>query len=182
MSNFGKVVIAVLVTVIVVGGGGYYYMNGKAVKERNDLQARISDLDSKNNELMGINSATTSSAEATSAKCPAASISDPVVVYSPATFTTEEKSSIQTKVIDPYLYYMKNIENTDLVSVSIKKYAEADRTRTGYYFEVSYVTKTGGWGGWLLSQNGIIDYWKPDCMGECTLSDEFRTKFPNNIS
>lgn len=47
MKPIWIVVITVIVTAAVIGGGGYYYLNGKNVKEKNDLQAQIDDLNAK---------------------------------------------------------------------------------------------------------------------------------------
>lgn len=53
------IVIITVVIVAILGAGGYYYWNGKMVKEKNDLQTQIDDLNGK------IATATTDSSRAT---------------------------------------------------------------------------------------------------------------------
>lgn len=47
MKTFWIVLITVIITGGIIGGGGYYYLNSKSVKEKDDLQSQIDDLNAK---------------------------------------------------------------------------------------------------------------------------------------
>ncbi len=54
------ITLLILLTAVVFGGGAYVYVNNKATKEKNDLNAQITDLQSKVTSLQTTASATTS--------------------------------------------------------------------------------------------------------------------------
>jgi hypothetical protein len=105
----------------------------------------------------------------------------PVIVFKPDTFTQAEKDELKQKVIDPFVYYEQETRDNRLVTVVANKYSESEKISTGYYYAIEEFAKDGGWGGWLLGKDGKIDYWRPECMDKCSISDAFRAKFPNNI-
>jgi hypothetical protein len=47
MKTFWVVLITVIITGGIIGAGGYFYLNSKSVKEKNDLQSQIDDLNAK---------------------------------------------------------------------------------------------------------------------------------------
>lgn len=67
MKPFWIVIITVIVTGGIIGGGGYYYLNRKHVKEKNDLQSQIDDLNAKISAAQTALSTTSTSTTSTTA-------------------------------------------------------------------------------------------------------------------
>jgi len=100
MSNFWKVFITVLISLAVIGGAGYY-MNQKNVKENNDLQSKIDDLNGKVSDLSSAEDSTTGSAVTTGsvAVTGATATTGSVITVTPVsswkTYTTDQGFSIK---------------------------------------------------------------------------------------
>jgi hypothetical protein len=95
-------------------------------------------------------------------------------------FEGTEKSDIETKIIEPYIYYMNNVEGSELDAVVVDKYP-ADERPAGYWFSILGITYNGGTNGWLEGSGGVIDYWKPECMETCQLTQAYVDAYPNNL-
>lgn len=108
-----------------------------------------------------------------------------IVGYKPGgLFDTAEKTEIETKITEPYIYYMNNVEaqpNRNVVSIVVEEYA-ADERPLDYYYNLDVVVENGYSGGWLFGEGGTIDYWYPECMDECVLTQAFVDNYPNNLS
>lgn len=106
------------------------------------------------------------------------------VAYTPGgLFTDSEKNEIKTKIVDPYIYYENNVATDSsrgrLASVHVQKYGEDERE--DYWYGIDAIFENGGNSGWLSGENGTISYWKPECMGVCTLTQAYVDKYPNNL-
>jgi len=148
----------VLVTALAVGGTVWYVMDKGAqeIKAAND--SLLEQLPTKKTDSY-----------------------TPVVAFEPAgLFTESEMNEIKTKITTPLLAY-ENESELNVVSVLIHKYEENQRP-AGYMYSAIEIFKNNGTGGWLFGETGkAIDYWKPQCMNECPISDKFRATYPNNI-
>lgn len=104
----------------------------------------------------------------------------PAVFNPSGAFSPVEKSEIQKKIIEPYRtyhYYMPSELGSVPVSMMIEKIGPEKVSVHGYAYSATVVWTTGT-EGWLFGKNGIVDYWRPECMGECPYSDEFKEKYP----
>lgn len=115
-----------------------------------------------------------------SAKADSASIKLPIVQFVPATFTEEEKKELMEKVINPYVDYQKEMWKVNPISIQVKKHTKTEidnQIYARYMYGIDVITETG-YHGWLEREEGkAIDYWIPDCMGECPFSESYKAKY-----
>ena len=99
-----------------------------------------------------------------------------VVFLAEGSFSAEEKSQIMSRVVEPFiLYYHDRVEHPALLTIAIEKYDGL----AGYPYAAQAIFETGINTGWLVSASGgLVDWWIPDCMGLCPLSDVFRAAYP----
>lgn len=100
----------------------------------------------------------------------------PVVVYAPnGLFTPEEEKEIENKMINPFNDF--NLENdTQYLTIHIEKFDPLPAH--GYKYNVTAISKTGVNTGFLYGQSDPLEWWLPECMNGCNLSDEFVAKYP----
>ncbi len=108
---------------------------------------------------------------------PAAAAPTPVVVYIAAgSFSDEEKSNLQARVIDPYIDYHAGLpDHPPLVSLSLEK----SDSLPDFPYSANAIFEEGITAGFLIHATaGVLDWWVPECLGPCPVSDEFRAKYP----
>ena len=125
------------------------------------------------------------SAEATAAStdtsAPPDSGSEPVIVFQPGgLFSEEQRNIILTRVVNPFILYHQGLEgHPPLVSISI----EPASSLADYPYSANAIFDTGITAGWLIHATaGVVDWWLPDCLGPCPISDAFRTAYPEIVS
>ncbi len=104
----------------------------------------------------------------------------PVVVFEASgSFTGSEKNLITQRVVDPFIDYYQDIEDyADIVSITISR-----SDTPGFLYSVDAIFANGGTTGFLVSSTGgDIDWWLPDCMGECPFTQSFKDKYPEIVS
>ncbi|MDD3480793.1 MAG: hypothetical protein PHW75_01010 [Patescibacteria group bacterium] len=170
-------VVAALValTALVVGVLIWYY-KGQEVLTQAEYYEK--ELYNKNIELLKSGSQTGEGCDTatTLEEC------ETVIAYERAgLFEGNEKTDIETKIVEPYIYYANNVESSSrVVAVVVDKYP-ADERPSNYWFSITAVHQNGGTTGWLVGENGTISYWAPECMDTCTLTQAFVDKYPNNL-
>lgn len=171
-KGISQIVIVIIIAVLVIAGtgGGIYYWQNKKVK---NLEKQISDLNKQIEELKG---------KEVETKC---DVEIPIISFTPSTFTVSEKKDLLDKVINPFIDYHNMIDNPDdpMIYVGIEKNSDQEVKEMGYLYQINYVTKKLGWGGWLERKSGeTIKYWTPECMdNECNFTDEFEAKHPKTV-
>ena len=101
----------------------------------------------------------------------------PIVYEAAGSFSASEKNQIQEKVINPFVDYYKDLDQ-EIASITISK-----STTAGYPYALSGIFKSGVNNSFLIkASGGIVDWWYPECMGECPFSEEFKTKYSEIIS
>ncbi len=164
MNKTLPIILAILISAAVFGGVGYWLGTQKATTSSTSATASV-----------------TATASASATKTTQSKATTPAIAFDPpGLFSEQEKSDITSKILDPYIYYQDDVQPGELVSILVTKYAENERP-ADYYFAAKAIFKNGGTEGWLFSNDGTIDYWKPECMDECNLSDTFKSKFPSNV-
>jgi len=190
----------ILATSFAVGGSTYYVLSQSAKKEKEasdkvvqNLESRIKDLE-KGAEKKTASNASTKTEEETKKKDQNGVFSDikfPIISFSPDTFSDDEKNELLKKIIDPFVDYRNMVEQptNPITVVSIQKYGDLDASRLGYTYSIDTISKNLGWGGWLERPLGkAIRQWVPECMGSCSFTDAYKTKYPevfteyNNIN
>ena len=107
--------------------------------------------------------------------------SRPEVVFVPGgLFDEAERNLIMEKVVRPYIHYHDDLaDHPTLLTVSIEHY-EGDPS---FLYTAEAIFETGVYNGWLMPATaGVLDWWVPDCMGPCPLSDSFRATYPEIVA
>lgn len=110
-------------------------------------------------------------------------IVDPVVLFNPpGLFTQTEKDLLYTRLINPLVDYYTVEQGLGIFSVIIDKSKIGD-----YLYGVQVSTrgdgkvyaKNGSIGFWFGKQGEQLEYWHPECLGDCEFSEEYMTKYPH---
>ena len=108
---------------------------------------------------------------------PTPETSFPIVYEASGSFSASEKNQIQERIINPFVDYYNDLDQ-EIASITISKSATA-----GYPYALSGIFKSGVNNSFLIkASGGVVDWWYPECMGECPFSDEFKAKYPEIIS
>lgn len=200
-SVFPIILSTFLTTLIIIGGAGYWWYrtnnrsSNSSFKQIQDLQNQINVLKKNSNQLPPP-IATVSPILTTLSPQPLATLrpiqtpsprSDntcmdlPVVAYSRAGLLNDadgliEKAKLEQKFINPYIDYQKE-KDMGLVSLHITV-----PQNIGEQYDVVAIFKEGAIESFLFGKfKQDFDWWKPDCMGGCTFSDAYRTKYPQVV-
>lgn len=175
MKERGVAVIFLLLVIIVVSiltGAGYYFF----IYQKGDTGlTKVTSLLSPSPVITEKPVSTPTVAVTATPTLPT-----PVVVFEAAgSFTQSEKDLITQKVIKPFIDYNQDLEDqADLVSITINH-----SDTPGFPYSVNAIFANGGTSGFLVSgSGGDIDWWLPDCMGECPFTPEFKAKYPELVS
>jgi hypothetical protein len=105
----------------------------------------------------------------------------PEVVFTPGgLFSDADRDLIMAKVIGPFIHYYGDLEeHPQLLTVHVQPYDDDP----AWPYTADAIFAGGGYTGWLLPATaGELDWWVPDCMGPCTLSDSFRAAYPEIVA
>lgn len=153
----------IIATAIILGGGIYWWTTKGSGKQ---AEAPVSD------SQCAIPKAS-SSPEQTKTNN-ACEVNLPVVVYKPAGLLTEtDKKNLQERLVNPFFDYYNESEISYItMTVDVP-------TKVGDPFTVEAIHKNGGYQGFLFGKRGgNIEWWKPECMGDCNFSEKFKAKYP----
>lgn len=103
-----------------------------------------------------------------------------VVFLAEGSFSAEEKAQIMGRVVEPFtLYYHDLADHPPLLTITIEKYDGL----ASYPYSAQAIFETGIYSSWLVpATGGLVDWWIPECMGPCPLSDEFRAAYPEIVA
>lgn len=185
MKGQGALVIILAVFAIAASfSAGYFYMQTKqsAPVEKTETEVAISETPATNESTV-TPTPTQSDVKTTVTLAPAAKKAPhtAVVVFEPPLGGEfEDKSAIQLKVVNPFLdYYADEYGEGYLVSLAISQNTQASKAQ--YPYLASAIFKNGGNSGFVISKNnGVIQYWAPDCM-KCTFSASFKATYPDIV-
>jgi hypothetical protein len=105
----------------------------------------------------------------------------PEVVFTPGgLFSDADRELIMAKVIGPFIHYHGDLEDyPQLLTVHVQPYEDDP----AWLYTAEAIFAGGGYTGWLLpATGGELDWWVPDCMGPCPLSDSFRAAYPEIVA
>lgn len=185
-----KPLLIILGGIVLIGATGFgvwYWQQGEIKQQKTESDKQISEMQKQISDLKNESTTTKPTAPNTSTSNsvnPKDSQTTVPVLFSPARYFSEsEKQEIKRKVTDPYIYYnnTESKNNPKSIAIVVEKYAENDRPTGSWYGIATAADNMDLASGWLFGENGKVEYWKPSCMGECPLSDAFKSKFPNNI-
>ncbi len=108
----------------------------------------------------------------------------PAVVFQPDTFSSQEKTELYNKLINPSIDYEKDTESSSeriMTTFVVEKMATPS---AGYTYKISKFYNNNGWGGFLYgdANSGTIPIWVPSCMMECKFSESYKSKYPEVIA
>ncbi len=114
----------------------------------------------------------------TSTPTPGNSAKKPVVIYeAEGSIPLDDRAGIQSRIVEPFIYYHQNEVNQPLVSITISPNTQASKSEFPYLF--NGIFESGGYNGFVIEKkSGQIDWWVPACMNGCNLSNDFKTKYP----
>ncbi len=169
----GFAVIAIIVILVLVLGAiaGYFILQNQKTPAPQQVSSQPSPSADLIQEISPI-----PTSEASLSPTPTA----PVVVFEAAgSFSDSEEEQIRQRVVNPFIAYHQDIEDyADIVSITISHSATP-----GFLYSVDAVFANGGMTGFLVSSTGgDIDWWLPDCMGECPFTQSFRATYPEIVS
>ncbi len=104
----------------------------------------------------------------------------PVVVFDPSgLFSPSLKEQMQQRIINPYLDYSDNGQNTVSITIAVNNIAS---TKDKYPYTMQAIGENGATFGMAISlTNGNVNYWTPECMGPCNFSESFKAKYPEIV-
>ena len=182
----GQGALVIILVVFALGASfaaGYFYMQTKqAPVVKSDTEVIISATPATNEST--VTPIPTQSDVKTSASATPAAKKTPhtaVVVFEPPLGGEfEDKSAIQLKVVNPFLdYYADEYGEGYLVSLAISQNMQASKAQ--YPYLATAIFKNGENSGFVISKNnGVIQYWAPDCM-KCTFSASFKATYPDIV-
>jgi hypothetical protein len=122
------------------------------------------------------NDVATQSATPAATKEIAAPTREPIVVFETAlSFSEIETKLIWDRVVTPYIHWYADLEDhPPLATMYIKKVE-----MPGFLYSASVIFEEGIHGSWIMSgADGIVDWWYPECLGSCPISEDFRSAYP----
>jgi hypothetical protein len=109
---------------------------------------------------------------------PAADAAPVVVFIPPGLFSDADREEIMRKVVDPFVHYYRDLVadgHPKLVSIAIESYTGDPAWRYG----ADAIFEGEVYISWLLPvTGGVLDWWIPECMNVCEVSDSFRAAYP----
>lgn len=109
---------------------------------------------------------------------PAPKVSGPVVVYeSEGAIPAVDKAQLKARNVDPLLdYYAEQSEQDPMATVTVSFNTEASKNT--YPYTVRVVFENAVHMGFAVERkaNGL-GWWFPECMGQCQVSEQFRSKY-----
>ena len=105
----------------------------------------------------------------------------PQVVFTPGgLFTDADRDLIRARVIGPFIHYHADLDDSaQMLTVHVQPFEDDPR----WLYQAEAIFAGGGYIGWMLpASDGELDWWLPDCMGPCELSDSFRAAYPEIVA
>lgn len=183
----GQNTLIVLLSVFALGSSfaaGYFYMQSKQTAAAVQTGTAIPVTETPaTNESTVMPTPTLSDTKTTPTTTPAGNKAPhtAVVVFEPPLGGEfEDKSAIQLKVVNPFLdYYADEYGEGYLVSLAISQNVQSSKSQ--YPYLATAIFKNGGNSGFVIGKNnGVIQYWAPDCM-KCTFSASFKATYPDIV-
>jgi len=181
----GQSTLILLLAVVALGASfaaGYFFMQSKQTAQISQTDTAVT-VTPEANESTVTPTPTEPDVKSSTTVTPAAKKAPhtAVVVFEPPLGGEfEDKSAIQLRVVNPFLdYYADEYGEGYLVSLAISQNIQASKAQ--YPYLATAIFKNGGNSGFVISKNnGVIQYWAPDCM-KCTFSASFKATYPDIV-
>lgn len=103
-----------------------------------------------------------------------------VVIEAEGAYPVQDVNELRARVINPYLDYNNDTRPGEVVSLTISQNLQPSKNT--YPYLANAVFSNGGHEGFLISKSsGHIDFWHPECMGECIFTESFVAKYPEIV-
>jgi len=116
------------------------------------------------------------------APAPAADAGPAVVFIPPGVFSDADRDEIMRKVVNPFMHYYRDLAaggHPSLVSIAIEPYTGDPAWKYG----ADAIFEGEVYISWLMPvTGGVLDWWLPECMGTCEVSEGFRAAYPEIMS
>jgi len=118
----------------------------------------------------------------TSVASPSPTPTAPVVVFDAAgSFSDSEEDQIRTRGVNPFIAFHQDIEGqADIVSMTI---SHSSGTLANHPYGADAIFANGAHSSFLIkTTEGVVDWYLPDCLGDCPFSESFRANYPEIVS
>lgn len=123
-------------------------------------------------------SPTMASVSATPKAAPPA-VTTPVVVFeAEGSISASDKTEIQKRILDPMIdYYAAETGSGKLLTITVSSGTQANKDT--YPYLAKAIFDTGVNLGLAIEKDGTsFKWWKPECMGACPFTPEYKAKYP----
>lgn len=107
---------------------------------------------------------------------------EPVVVFqAEGAIPESDQEELQARVIDPIIDYYEDLpEGGNILTITAAP--NNFETKVTYPYTIDAIFDNGISLGIAIERKADgLAWWYPECMGECPLSDDFRTKYPEIV-
>jgi len=174
-NEHGFAIIGILLMLVLTAGviAGYFFLQNQQTPTPQQSSPQPSPSADLTQEINPI---------PTSAASPSPAATAPVVVFDAAgSFSDSEEEQIRTRVVNPFIAYHQDIEGqADIVSMTI---SHSSGTLESYPYGADAIFANGAHSSFLISTtDGVVDWYLPDCLGDCSFSENFRANYPEIVS
>lgn len=104
---------------------------------------------------------------------------EPVIVFeAEGSIPAADKSQLETRVVNPLVdYYYKEADQGELLTLTISPNTQPSKTT--YPYTGKAILATGANFGFTIEKkNGEISWWFPECLAQCSVSEQYKSKYP----
>lgn len=186
-NSNGLLLIIVVLLLVVFGGFSVYFLQTLSTKnaQLEEANVRINKesvlAESLREELRRAKESVDVTPTDPELSCADCNRDLPVVVFIPGgLFSDLERASLREKLVNPYFDFNNTDSKVTKVAMLIEKYEPLPAH--GYRYNVEILGKGSIYEGFLFGQSSPIEWWKPECLGGCVFTDEYKVKYPNVVN
>lgn len=102
----------------------------------------------------------------------------PSIIYEPSgKFTEDEKQQLKEKIADPLTLY----ENERIINLTAIIFSKREGQQPYDTTFLAAFQNSGYLSAVVYKKAGNIEWWLPECMGECPFSPAFKAKYPEIV-
>ena len=172
------IILLIIIVVALLGVVGFLLMQTRSVQEKKRVVSpTVTVADSLKATENPMPQATTS------AISPSAMSNVKTTIVNESSLPAQDVSELKARVINPYIDFNNDL-GIETTEITVTKYVpNGSPSSLTYAYSLDYKMKNGGYGGFLISKtNDHIDWYQPECMGGCTFSEAFKSKYPEIVA
>lgn len=175
MGQKGNALIIIILTAVILlslSAMAMFAVQNKSIEKQYTPSPTPMSYDSKSEKNIYNSPTSTPSPTAQAAK------STIVVIESKANISATDLDQLQARVINPYLdYYNETMGEGYIATFTIA--INTQQSKTSYPYTAKAIFTNAAYNDFLIAKsNGSIQWWLPECLNGCKLSETFKTKYP----